>query len=50
MAARAKRDTHPGDIRRVLGSSRAPSQQKKNLNVNEVKNTPDSVSVGDVKY
>jgi hypothetical protein len=50
MAARAKSDTHPGDIRRVLGSSHAPSQQKKNINVNEVQNTPDSVTAGDVKY
>jgi hypothetical protein len=50
ISARAKPDTHPGDIRRVLGSSHVTSQQKKNLNVNEVQNTPDSVMVGDVKY
>jgi hypothetical protein len=49
MAARAKPDTHPGDIRLVLGIH-VPSQQKKNLNVNEVQNTPDSVTVGDVEY
>jgi hypothetical protein len=50
MASRAKPDTHPGDIRRVLGSSHAPAQQKNNLNVNEVQNTPDSETFGDVKY
>jgi hypothetical protein len=50
MAARAKHDTHPGNFRRVLGSSHAPSRQMKKLNLNEVQNTPDSVTVGDVKY
>jgi hypothetical protein len=50
MAARANPNTYPGDIRRVLGSSHAPSPQKNNLNVNEVQNTPDSVTVGDVQY
>jgi hypothetical protein len=50
MAACAKPATHQGDIWRVLGSSHAPSQKKKNLNVNEVQNTLYSVTVGNIKY
>jgi hypothetical protein len=50
MAARGKSDTHLGDIRRVLAHNHAPSHKKKNLNVNEAQNTPDTVMVGNVKY
>jgi hypothetical protein len=43
-----KSDTYPGDIRHVLSKSQAPSC-KKSFNINEAQNTPDNVTVGDVK-
>jgi hypothetical protein len=50
MAAHEKSDTHPGDVRRVLARSPAPSHKKKSFHVNEAQSTPDTVTVDDVKY
>jgi hypothetical protein len=53
MVARGNSDTHPGDIWCVLASSKAssqaPSDKKKNLNLNEAQNTHDTVAFGNEK-
>jgi hypothetical protein len=43
LAARGNSDTYPGDIRRVLAHNHAQSHKK-------AQNTPDTVTVSDVKY
>jgi hypothetical protein len=48
MAAHGKSDAHPGDTRRVLANSHAPSHKEKNLDVIDAQNTPDTLTVGDV--
>jgi hypothetical protein len=46
LAMHEKTDSHPVEIRRILVRSHISSNKKKNLLVNEVKNTPDPISDG----